>query len=69
VANSRISVPEQRRNPPKENRVGFENMDNPQRPRVHRQPTTNVVILDHVYDEQMVEQEKYYSPDEISETV
>jgi hypothetical protein len=64
-----MSAPEQRRNPPQENKVRFENMDNPQRPRVPSQPTSNVVILDDVYDEQMVEQEKYYSPDESFETV
>jgi hypothetical protein len=69
VENLRMSVPEKRRNPPQENRVRFENMDNPQRPRVPRKPTPNAVVLDDVYDEKMVEQENYYSPDESSETV
>jgi hypothetical protein len=64
-----MSVQEKRRNPPQENRVRFENMDNPQRPRVPRKPTPNAVVLDDVYDEKMVEQENYYSPDESSETV
>ena len=36
VVNPRIPIPEQRRNPPQENRVRFENTDNPQRPRVPR---------------------------------
>jgi hypothetical protein len=62
-----MSVQEKRRNPPQENRVRFENIDNPQRPRVPRQPTPNEVVLDDVYDEQMVEQENYYLPDESSE--
>jgi hypothetical protein len=34
VANLRMSIQEKRRNPPQENRVRFENMDNPQRQRV-----------------------------------
>jgi hypothetical protein len=67
VENLRMSVPEKRRNPPQENRVRFENMDNPQRPRVPRKPTPNAVVMDDVYDEKMVEQENYYSPDESSE--
>jgi hypothetical protein len=49
--------------------VGFENMDNMQRPRVQREPTPNIVVLDDVYDEKMVEKENYYSLDEIFETV
>jgi hypothetical protein len=69
MPNPRIPIPEQRRNPPPENRVRFENTDNPQRPRVPRQPTPNVVVLDDVYDEQLIEQENYYLPDESSETV
>jgi hypothetical protein len=69
VANPRMSVPEQRRNPPQENRVRFENMDNPQRPRVPKQPTPNAVVLDDIYDEKMVEKENYYSPDESYEIV
>jgi hypothetical protein len=44
-------------------------MDNPQRPRVPRQPTPNAVVMDDVYDEKMVDQEKYYSPDESFEAV
>ena len=69
VANLRMSVQEKRRNPPQENRVRFENMDNPQRPRVPRQPTPNAVVLDDIYDEKMVEQENYYSPDESYKTI
>jgi hypothetical protein len=69
VANPRMSVPEQRRNPPQENRVRFENMDSPQRPKVTIQPTPNAVVLDDVYDEKIVEQENYYSPDESSKIV
>jgi hypothetical protein len=57
AANPRIPVPEQRRNPPQENIVRFENTDNPQRPRVPRKPTPNVAALDDMYDEQIVEQE------------
>jgi hypothetical protein len=65
----RMSVQEKRRNPPEENRVRFENMDNLQRPRVPRKPTPNAVILDDLYDEKMVEKEKYYLPDESYETL
>jgi hypothetical protein len=49
--------------------VRFENTDNPQIPRVPRYPTPNAVVLDDDYDEQLIEQENYYSPDERSETV
>jgi hypothetical protein len=49
--------------------VSLENTNNPQRPRVPRQPTSNATVLDDVYDEQLIEQENYYSPDESSETV
>jgi hypothetical protein len=49
--------------------VRFENMDNLQRPRIPRKPTPNAVVLDDVYDEKMVEQENYYSPDEIYKTM
>ena len=69
MSNQRIPIPEKRRNPPQENRVRFENTDNPQRPRVPRQPTPNVVVLDEVYDEKIIEQENYYSPNESYETV
>jgi hypothetical protein len=69
MQNSRIPIPYKRRNPPPKNRVRFENMDNPQRPRVPRQHTTNAVVLDDVYDEQLIEQENYYSPDERYETM
>jgi hypothetical protein len=69
VENLRIPVPEQRRNPPEENIVRFEKMDNPQTPRVPRQPTPNETILDDVYDEKMVEKENYYSPNESFETI
>jgi DNA-binding LacI/PurR family transcriptional regulator len=69
VANPRMLVPKERINPPQENRVRFENTDNLQRTRVPRQSTPNAVVMDDVYDEQMVEQENYYSPDEIFEAV
>jgi hypothetical protein len=69
VANLRMSVQEKRRNPPQENRVRFENTDNPQRQRVPRKPIPNAVVLDDVYDEKMVEQGNDYLPDESSETV
>jgi hypothetical protein len=69
IPNPRMPIPEQRRNPPQENRVSFENTNNPQRPRVPRQPTANAVVLDDVYDEKLIEQENYYSPDERSKTV
>jgi hypothetical protein len=69
VENPRMLVPEKRRNPPHENRVRFENMNNPQIPRVPRQPTPNETIIDDVYDEKIVKQENCYSPDESSETV
>jgi hypothetical protein len=49
--------------------VRFENTDNPQRPRVPRQPTPNATVLDDVYDEKLIEQENYYSLDESYETV
>ena len=56
MPNPRMSIPEQRRNPPPKNRVMFENMDKPQRARVPRQPTPNTVVLDDVYDEQLIKQ-------------
>jgi hypothetical protein len=49
--------------------VRFENTDNPQRPRVPRKPIPNVVVLDDVYDEQMVEKGNYYLPNESFESV
>jgi hypothetical protein len=69
VANPRTLVQDKRRNPPQENRVRFENIDNPQRPRVPRQPTPNAIVLDDVYDEKMVEKENYYLPNESYETL
>jgi hypothetical protein len=51
MENLRILVPEKRRNPPQENRVRFENMDNLQTPRVPRKPTPNATMLDYMYDE------------------
>ena len=59
VENLRIPVPEQRMHPPQENRVMFENINNPQRPRVPKQPTPNAVDLDDLYDEKIIEQENY----------
>jgi hypothetical protein len=69
VENPRMSVQEQRRNLPQENRVRFENTDNQQRQRVPRQPVPNAVVLDEIYDEQIVEQENDYLPEENFETV
>jgi len=69
VVNPRIPIPEQRRNPPQENRVRFEKMDNPQRPRVPSQRTPNETVLDDVYDEKLIEQENYYSLDKSSKTI
>jgi len=69
MENPRIPIPYQRRNPPQENRVRFENTNNTQRPRGPRKPLSNATILDDVYDEQLVEQDNYYSLDEISEIV
>jgi len=69
VEKLRMSVPEKRRNLPKENKVRFENMDNTQRSRVPRQRSSNAVVPNDIYDEKMVEQENYYSPDERSEIV
>jgi hypothetical protein len=64
-----MSVQEQRRNPPQEKRVRFENVDNQQRQRVPRQPILNVVVLDEPYNEHIVEQENDYLPEEIFEPV
>jgi hypothetical protein len=64
-----MEVQEQRRNPPQENRVRFENIDNTQRSRVPRKPIPNAVVLDDVYDEKMVEQWNYYLPNEIYEII
>jgi hypothetical protein len=47
----------------------FENTDNPQRPRVPRQPTPNVVVPYSIYDEKLIEKETYYLPNERYETV
>jgi hypothetical protein len=69
IPNSRIPIPEQRRNPPPENRVKFENTDDPQRQRVPRQPTKNTTVMDDVYNEKLTEQENYYLLDESSETM
>jgi len=64
-----MSISEQRRNPLPENIVRFKNTDDPQRLRAPRQPTLNAVVLDDVYDEQLIEKEGYYLPDESSETM
>jgi hypothetical protein len=56
MPNPRMPIPEQRRNPPPKNKVRFENTEDPSRPRVPRQPTRNVVVLDDVYDEKLTEQ-------------
>jgi hypothetical protein len=69
MPNPRMPILEKRRNPPLENRVRFENVDNPQRPRVSRQATLNAALPNDVYDEQLIEQENYYSPDESSKMV
>jgi hypothetical protein len=55
VENPRMPILEKRRNPPQENRVRFENTDNPQITRVPRKLTPNAVVLDDVYDEQLIE--------------
>jgi hypothetical protein len=55
MPNPRMPIPEQRRNHPLENRVRFENTDNPQRLRVPRKPTPNAAVLDDVYDEKLIE--------------
>jgi hypothetical protein len=62
-------ITDQRRNPPPRNRVGFENTDDPQTPRVPIMPTPNAVILDDVYDEKLIEQEIYSLLDEIYKTI
>jgi len=59
MPNPRMSILEQRRNPPPENRVRFEDTDNPERPRVARQPTPNMVVLDYVYEEKIIKKENY----------
>jgi hypothetical protein len=69
MPNPRMPIPKQRRNPPPEKKVRFDNTDNPQRPRVPRQPTPNMAVSDDVYDEQLIEQENYYLPDESFETM
>jgi len=69
VENPRMPFPDKIMNPPQENIVRFENMGNLQRPRVPRKPTPNAVVMDDEYDEKIVEQEKYYSPDESHEIV
>jgi hypothetical protein len=69
MPNPGISILEKRRKPPQENRVRFENTYNQQIPRVPRQPTPNAVVLYDVYDEQLIEQENYYSLDERFENV
>jgi hypothetical protein len=56
VENPRIPIIEQRSNPPQENIVRLENMDNPQISRVPRQPTPNAAIMGDVYDEKIIEQ-------------
>jgi len=45
MPNTRIPIPEQRRNPPPKNRVRFKNNEDPLRPRVPRQPTPNAIFL------------------------
>jgi hypothetical protein len=69
MPNPRISIPEQKTNPPPENRVIFENTNDPPRPSVPIQPTPNMVVFDDVCDEKMNEQEGYYLSDEFFETV
>jgi hypothetical protein len=69
ISNPRIPIPEQRRNPPPENRVIFKNTKDPPRTRVPRQPTPNAYVFYDVCDERLTEQECYYLLDECSETV
>jgi hypothetical protein len=59
MPNQKMSIPKQRRNPPPENRVKFENTKDSPRPRVPRQPTPNAVVLDDICDEKSIEQEGY----------
>jgi hypothetical protein len=54
MPNPRMPIPDQRNNPPPENRVRFDNTNEPKRPRVSRQLTPNVVVLDEVYDKQLI---------------
>jgi hypothetical protein len=67
--NMRMSVQEKRRNPPQEQRVRFENVDNQQRQRVPRQPVLNATVLDDPYNEQIVEKENDYLLEEIFEPI
>jgi hypothetical protein len=69
VENPRIPVQEKRRIPPHEKRVRFENTDNQQRQRFPRKPMPNAVVLDDIYDEQIVEQGNDYLLDESFETI
>jgi hypothetical protein len=57
-----MSIQDQIRTPPQENKVRFENTDNLQRQRVPRQPVPNAVVMDDVYDEKMVEKGNDYFP-------
>jgi hypothetical protein len=61
-------VLEQRRNPPQDHIVRFENDDN-QRDRVPIQPIPNGTVIDELYIKQMVEQENDYLPEETFEPV
>ena len=67
--NMRMSVQEKRRNPPQEQRVRFENVDNQQRQRVLGKEIPNAMVLDEPYNEQIVEQENDYLLEEIFEPI
>jgi hypothetical protein len=47
----------------------FENTDNPQRQWVPGKPIPNAVVLDDIYDKQIVEQGNDYLPNEIFKIV
>jgi hypothetical protein len=69
MPNQKMPIPKQRRNPPLENRVRFENIKDSSRPRVPRQPTPNAVVLDDVCDEKSTEKEGNYLPNKCFEIV
>jgi hypothetical protein len=69
MPDSRMPVPEQRRNPAQEQRTRIENTNDQQRQRIPRAPNPNAIILEEAYDEQVIEQEADYIQEEILESV
>jgi hypothetical protein len=69
MPDSRMSVPEQRRNHAQEQRTRIENTNDQQRQRIPRAPNPNAIILEEAYDEQVIEQEADYIQEEILESV